>query len=56
LAAADEVGDGYISKLQFIEAVLRAGVAIDRDNLELLFDVMAERFETPSNTEDQELI
>jgi hypothetical protein len=53
LAAADEVGDGYINKLQFIEAVLRAGVTVDRDNLELLFDVMAERFESQSKLEEQ---
>ena len=57
LAAADEVGDGYITKLQFIDAVLRAGVNIDRDNLELLFDVMSERFETqssiPSDSQEQ---
>ena len=52
LAAADEAGDGYISKIQFVDAVLRAGIAVDRDNLELLFDVMSERFDTQKPDEE----
>jgi hypothetical protein len=31
LAAADEQGDGYITKLQFIDAMLRADIKIERD-------------------------
>jgi hypothetical protein len=47
LAAADEVGDGYITKLQFVDAIYRADIKVDRDQLELLFDVMSERFDSP---------
>ncbi len=31
LAAADEIGDGYINKTQFIDAVYRAGLNLPRD-------------------------
>jgi len=31
LAASDESGDGYINKIQFIEAIYRADVKIERD-------------------------
>lgn len=52
LAAADESGDGYISKIQFIDAIYRADLKIERDQLELLFDVMSERFDQPLTDDD----
>lgn len=55
MAAADESGDGYINKIQFIEAIYRADLKIERDQLELLFDVMSERFDQPL-TEEQDLM
>ena len=51
LAAADEVGDGYITKLQFVDAIYRAEIKIERDQLELLFDVMSERFDNPRDAQ-----
>ena len=47
LAAADEAGDGYLDKVQFVDAFYRAGVNMRRENLEFLFDVMSERFNSP---------
>lgn len=52
LAASDELGDGYITKQQFIDAMFRADIKIERDQLELLFDVMSERFDQPKNEEE----
>lgn len=42
----DTTGDGYIRKEQFIEAFDKASIKEDRDVLELLFDVVAEKFNT----------
>ena len=50
LAAADESGDGYITKVQFVDAFYRASVNMSRENLEFLFDVMSESFNEASDT------
>jgi MoxR-like ATPase len=47
LAASDEAGDGYITCIQFIDAIYRADLKIERDQLELLFEVISERFDDP---------
>lgn len=47
MASADEEGDGYLQKLQFVKAFLRAKVPMDRDTLEFLFDVMSEDYMLP---------
>lgn len=47
LASADEEGDGYLQKQQFVKAFLRAKVPMDRDTLEFLFDVMSESYMLP---------
>ena len=49
LAAADESGDGYITKVQFVDAFYRASVHMSRENLEFLFDVMSESFNESSD-------
>lgn len=58
LAAADEAGDGYITQTQFIDAIYRVKLEpkIDRDSLELLFDIMAERFEKPLMQNKEEIV
>ena len=50
LAAADETGDGYVDRIQFVDAFYRAGVSMRRENLEFLFDVMSERFNSPEES------
>ena len=50
MAAADESGDGYITKEQFVDAFYRAGVNMSRENLEFLFDVMSESFNEASDS------
>jgi Ca2+-binding EF-hand superfamily protein len=47
LASADTEGDGYLQLPQFIQAFQQAGVPIDRDTLEYLFNVMSETFTLP---------
>ena len=46
MTSVDTQGDGYIRKEQFIEAFQKAEVTVDRDVLEFLFDVVAEKFNT----------
>ena len=46
LTSVDVQGDGYIHREQFIEAFQKAEVSVDRDVLEFLFNVVAEKFNT----------
>jgi hypothetical protein len=47
LASADGEGDGYIKKDAFIGAFQQVGLAISRDTLEFLFNVLSETFTLP---------
>jgi hypothetical protein len=52
LSEVDKEGDGYISKEQFIYAIAEAGIYMIRDDVEYLFDVMAEFYhKQPDNKE-----
>ncbi len=55
------MGDGYIKREQFIEVFDKAGIKVDRDVLELLFDVVAEKFNTSrqegtTSNEDEKIL
>ena len=44
LGAVDLHGDGYITKKQFLEAFDRAEVAVDKETLTYLFDMLGEKY------------
>lgn len=46
MTSVDTTGDGYIKKEQFIEVFERAGVNVDREVLEMLFEVVGEKYNT----------
>jgi len=46
LVTVDEHGDGFIGKEQFIQAFYKAGMELQRDLLEFLFDMMAQTYNT----------
>ena len=46
LVSVDAQGDGYINQEQFIEAFQKAEIKEDRDVLEFLFNVVAEKYNT----------
>jgi len=45
LLNADEVGDGYLTKEQFFEAVKHARIDIGEENLEAIFEKIGSKFE-----------
>ena len=47
---ADEFGDGYITKKQFLDSFTRAGLSIDLEILNYCFEMASEKF-MPSDTE-----
>lgn len=54
LTAEDEHADGYITLLQFINAMYKAGINVDRDRLEQLFEVMADDFSVEGESREGE--
>ena len=45
LLSANEVGDGYLTKVQFVEAIYKARIDIEKEKLEALFNKIAGNFE-----------